>query len=330
MTARTLLLLALSLPLCTALNAQPTAQFIVMNITGTVRYCEKPGAEQCELVPGQTLGPESVVTLPSGSTARLLFEDQSISLKEAGNYPLKSLAASQTPASTSFMKRFFNYVYEGIVNTSGSKKIEEYHELYIPQSSGGIKGFAGGDYGIALTRPVAGNLPEGPVVFEWFTAGDQTLYDFQIIDFQTEGLLFKALLRDTSFSLDLSKLAIEPGRKYYWYVQLKSLGEMALGFPLVDDPSMRSPKVEIVMSGKGNSGLMNPLEASPEYLEAGESDRLLMKAQVFEEAQYIYEANETFLKAIELHPADPVLQRVYGAFLVRQGLWQSSQKYLRS
>lgn len=330
MTARTLLCLALTLPLGSVLNAQTAEQFIVMNITGTVRYCEKPGSEQCELVPGQTLGPESIVSIPSGSTARLLFEDQSISLKEAGNYPLKSLATRKPAGNTSFMKRFFNYVYEGIVNTSGSKQIEKYHELYIPQSSGGIKGFAGGEYGIALSRPVAGNLPESPVVFEWFRAGDQTLYDFQIIDFQTDGLLFKALLRDTSFTLDFSKLALEPGRKYYWYVQLKSLGEMALGFPLVDDPSMRSPKVEIVLSGTEHSDLLNPLEASPEYREAGESDRLLMKALVFEEAQYIYEANQTYLKAIELHPADPVLQRVYGAFLVRQGLWQSSQKYLRS
>ena len=303
--------------------------FIVMEVSGTVSYVERPGAEQCELIPGQTLGLDAVVTLSPRAYARLLFEDHSINLSEAGNYPVKSLAGKKPAGSSSFMKRFFNYVYEGISNTSGQKKIEQYHEIYLTSSSGGVKGFAGGEYGISLKHPVAGNIPAGPVSFEWFSAGDSTLYDFQIIDFQTEGLVFKALLRDTAFQLDLGKLAIEPARKYYWVVQRKRLGEMVLGFTLADDPSSRSAKTEFVVNNQDKKDeLVLELENSAEFQQNGPVDRLLMKAQLLEENQYVYEANQALAEALKQNPGSPLVKRVYGAFLVRQGLWHAAQLYL--
>lgn len=319
---------AIFLLLAGTLSAQGTQSFIVMSVTGTVNCVEYPGADQSNLVHGQSLGLEAVVLLTPGATLRLLYEDQSISLKDAGNYPLKSLVANRPDNSSSFFKRFFNYVYEGIVNTSGPKQIEKYHELYLTQSSGGIKGFAGADYGISLTQPVMGNIIPFPAQFEWFSAGDSILYDFQIVDFQTDGLIFKALLRDTSILVHLEQLAVEPGRKYYWVVQQKRLGEMTIGFPLADDPYMRSPKVEFIISNLQLSDLAKGLEASEEYRNAEEIDRLLMLAQTLEDANYPSWANRVLLEGLDLEPENPLLRKVYAAFLIRQGLWEAAQRYL--
>lgn len=330
MTGRTVLFLILPFLTVTALRSQSPSQFVVMNITGTVNYVESPGANQYRLVSGQTLGVDAVISVSAGSSTRVVYEDQSFSLSAAGNYPLKSLLAKKTGTSSSFMKRFFNYVYDGIINTSGPKQIERYHEQYITQSSGGVKGFAGGTYGIAPRRPLMGNVLDVPVVIEWFSAGDSIIYDFQVFDFQTDGLLFKALLKDTSFQLDLGKLAVEPGRKYYWMVQQKHLGEPAIGFQLADDPSQRSPKMEfVVFNGQARlDEIIQALEASEEFRQADPADRLLMTAQAFEENDFVYEADRTLMKAMELSPANPIVERIYGAFLIRQGLWQSAQPFL--
>ncbi|MBK7406990.1 MAG: hypothetical protein IPJ40_02300 [Saprospirales bacterium] len=328
MKSRPLFQAAILLLLASTLSAQGTQSFIVMSVIGTVHCVEYPGADQSRLVQGQALGMEAVVSLTTGASARLLYQDQSITLKEAGNYPLKSLVANLPSNSSSFLKRFFNYVYEGIVNTSGSKQIEKYHELYLTQSSGGIKGFAGADYGISLTQPVMGNIIPFPARFEWFSAGDSVLYDFHIVDFQTDGLIFKALLRDTVIVVNLEQLAVEPGRKYYWVVQQKRLGEMAIGFPLADDPYMRSPKVEFVISNQQLSDLTKDLEASEAYKNGVEIDRFLMMAQTMEEANYPSWANRILLEALGKEPANPLIRKVYAAFLIRQGLWEAAQHYL--
>ncbi|MCB9283503.1 MAG: hypothetical protein H6563_05460 [Lewinellaceae bacterium] len=327
MNGRILFPLAFFYLLVAALPAQ-SDQFVVRSITGVVNCVEHPGADQHRLVHGQTLGLDAVVSLSSGASVHLLYKDQSISLEEAGNYPLKTLAADRSKESSSFLRRFFNYVYEGIVNTSGPKQIEKYHEQYLTQSSGGIKGFAGADYGVTITQPVMGNLIPQSMAFEWFSAGDSILYDFQIIDYQTDGLIFKALLRDTSLVVNLQQLAVEPGRKYYWVVWQKRLGETTLGFPLADDPYRRSPKMEFVVSGMQVQDLAMDLKATDEYKNADETDRSLMLAQVLEEANYPAQANQVLLGALEKEPGDPLIRKVYAAFLIRQGLWEAAQRQL--
>ena len=327
MNGRTLLSLAFLSLLVVALHAQ-SDQFVVRSLSGVVNCVEHPGADQHRLVNGQTLGLEAVVSLSPGASLHLLYNDQSISLKEVGNYPLKTLAADRSKESSSFLRRFFNYVYEGIVNTSGPKQIERYHQQYLTQSSGGIKGFAGADYGITITQPVMGNLIPTSMRFDWFSAGDSVLYDFQIIDYQTDGLIFKALLRDTSMVVNLQQLAVEPGRKYYWMVWQKQLGEITFGFPLADDPYRRSPKMEFVVSGLQVQDLASDLERSDEYKSADETDRLLMLAQVLEEANYPAEANRVLTGALEQESGNLLLRKVYAAFLIRQGLWETAKKYL--
>lgn len=324
-------LIVLLIFLSGSLFAQQTGTFITMSVSGKVSYREAQGAELCELLPTQVLGMNAVITVSSGASARLMYEGNSIHLNEAGNYPLKTLAASKKEESSTFMERFFNYIYDGVVNTSGSKNIEEYHQLYVTQSSGGIKGFAGSEYGVSPKIALTGNLlPNDRAWFEWFSAGDSILYDLQIIDYQTEGVMYKALMRDTSVVVDLAKLAFEPGRKYYWFVQQKRLGEMSLGIALVDDPSIRSPKMEFVLSGgTEQQSLRYELEQTEEYKQASPTEQRLMLAQALEDKKMIYAAQMTLLDALGKDPENNALvKRVYGAFLIRQGLWEAAKGYL--
>jgi hypothetical protein len=319
------LLLAL---LGAGLQAQSGQSFVVMSVTGSATFKETAGGVSRSLVPTQVLSPDAVVSLSAGSSVRLVYQGRQISLSETGNYPLKSFVSGKKQESSSFVGRFFNYIYEGVVNTSGQKNIEEYHKHYITQSSGGIKGFAGGAFGVEPNSAVTGSVAPGPVNFQWFASGDAVFYDFQIADYQNDGLVFKALLKDTSIAVDLGQLVLEPGRKYYWFVQRKQLGESSLGFALVDDPSLRSPKMEFALADRPARQIVQSLEAYDEYKSSSEAERLLMAAQVLEENRMIYAAQQTFLTAIANDPGNPLYRRVYAAFLIRQGLLREANNFV--
>lgn len=312
-----------------ALFAQ-SDQFVVMSVKGNVTFKETAGGVSRGLVPTQVLTADAVVTLSAGSSARLVYQGRQVSLSETGNYPLKSFASGKKQESSSFVNRFFNYIYDGVINTSGSKNIEEYHKHYITQSSGGIKGFAGGAFGVEVCSALTGSVAPGPVRFQWFSSGNSAFYDFQIADYQNDGLVFKALLKDTSITVDLGQLVLEPGRKYYWFVQRKQLGEASLGFALVDDPALRSPKLEFALSDRSAPGVVQNLEAFEEYNASSEAERLLMAAQALEENRMIHAAQLTFLDAIGKDPGNPLARRVYAAFLIRQGLWQAAQEFVEN
>ncbi|MFZ2898731.1 MAG: hypothetical protein WA004_08925 [Saprospiraceae bacterium] len=319
-----ILLLYFSL-LAGALNGQ---SFVVMSVKGNPTFKETASGTSRSLAPTQVLSPDAVVSLSAGSSVRLVYQGQQISLAEAGNYPLKSFASGKKQQSSSFVGRFFNYIYDGVVNTSGQKNIEEYHKHYITQSSGGIKGFAGGAFGVEILSAVTGSVAPGSALFQWFSSGDSVFYDFQIADYQNDGLVFKALLKDTSLAVDLGQLVLEPGRKYYWFVQLKQLGESSLGFALVDDPSLRSPKMEFVLSDQPEQQVLQDLESYEEYKTASATERLLMAAQALEENRMIYAAQGAFLEAMEKEPGNPLARRVYGAFLIRQGLLLAATNFV--
>lgn len=308
-------------------GALQSQSFVVMSVKGNATFKETAGGTSRSLVPTQVLSTDAVVSLSAGSSVRLVCEGQQISLSEAGNYPLKSFASGKKRESSSFVGRFFNYIYDGVVNTSGQKNIEEYHKLYITQSSGGVKGFAGGAFGVELQSALTGSVAPGPVLFQWFSSGDSVFYDFQIADYQNDGLVFKALLKDTSIVADLGQLVLEPGRKYYWFVQRKQLGETSLGFALVDDPSLCSPKMEFVLSGPTAREVVQSLEAYEEYTGASATERLLMSAQVLEENRMIYAAQQAFLDAMEKDPGNQLARRVYAAFLIRQGLLRAARHF---
>jgi hypothetical protein len=308
-----------------ALHSQ---SFVVMSVKGNATFKETAGGTSRSLVPTQVLSPDAVVSLSAGSSVRLVYQGQQISLAEAGNYPLKSFASVKKQASSSFVGRFFNYIYDGVVNTSGQENIEEYHKHYITQSSGGIKGFAGGAFGVELHSPLTGSVEPGPVLFQWFPSGDSVFYDFQIADYQNDGLVFKALLKDTSLAVDLGQLVLEPGRKYYWFVQRKQLGESSLGFALVDDPSLRSPKLEFVLSERTAQQVVQSLDTFDEYKSASATERLLMAAQILEENRMIYAAQGAFMEALEKEPGNPLARRVYAAFLIRQGLLRAATNFV--
>jgi hypothetical protein len=309
-------------------GALQSQTFVVMSVKGNPTFKETAGGVSRSLVPTQVLSPDAVVSLSAGSSVRLVYEGQQISLAEAGNYPLKSFASGKKQESSSFVGRFFNYIYDGVVNTSGQKNIEEYHKHYITQSSGGIKGFAGGAFGVELHSALTGSVAPGPVLFQWFPSGDSVFYDFQIADYQNDGLVFKALLKDTSIAVDLGQLVLEPGRKYYWFVQRKQLGEASLGFALVDDPALRSPKMEFVLSDRTGKEALQNLEAYDEYKGSSEAERLLMTAQVLEENKMIYAAQLAFQDAMSKDPGNPLARRVYAAFLIRQGLMRAANNFV--
>jgi hypothetical protein len=325
------LIIALSLLLTVAVQAQQDTYFIVMNATGDATYYTGSVGQKLFLNGGETLGPDATLVLSAGAQVDLVYKNQSMQFSKPGKYALAEYEITEEDDSGTwgFFRRFYDYIKEGILNTGNQNSVEKYHERYISKASGGIRGFAGGGYGVQITTPVTGRVDLAPTIFSWFSVGDSLIYDFQIYDYQSDGLLYKAVLKDTVARVDFRTLALEPGRKYYWMVERKHTGEPAPMFTLSDDPGQRSPKVEFVVEPEAVAEALKGLSELEEYQEQEDQyQRLLMTALYMEDQQLIREAHNNYEALRTSSPDPPVVRTLYAAFLIRQGLLKAGEAVL--
>ncbi|MBK7870365.1 MAG: hypothetical protein IPJ74_06580 [Saprospiraceae bacterium] len=322
------LLFSLLLLLFGQAAAQDADVFIVTGVSGKVNYLDKKSSKEQSLLPGQQLSPDATVILANNARANLVHKKKSVVLDKAGRFLLQTIANQNAKESSGLINRFFDYIQEGVTNTSNAKKLEKYHEQYMTKASGGVKGWAGGELGIIPSVPVAGVLNNASVTFAWFDTGDSSFYDFQILDYQTDGLIFKALLRDTFITVELQKLVLDAERKYKWVVQKKLLGESAVSFTFSDDPGKSSPEMEFVMNNGEMATVLASLEKEEEYQNADTINKKLMEALLLENNQYMYEAYLRFKEAQELVPDNQLVKNLRAVFLTRQGLLRAGTEAL--
>jgi hypothetical protein len=325
------LILCISLLLATQVTAQYTNACIVTSVSGEATTRLSSSQEERPLIPGP-VSKDATIILKRDARVNLMFDNRTVLLNEPGKFLVRDYVKANTPSGKkkSFFGRFFQFLSDGLTNTSNTKTMENYHEQYLNKSSGGIKGFAGTEFGILACTPVTGRMQaRSEVDFSWFSAGDSILYDFQIRDFQSDGLIYKAMVTDTTLGVPFNKLALEPGRKYYWMVEKKRLGALNPMFAFTDDPAQRSPKVEFVIDDAVVSESIKALEAMEEYQETDdEVTRLLMKAQYLEEQQAIYSAYQAYQEASQLDASNTLVKQALAAFLIRQGLVNAATKVL--
>ena len=322
------ILFLLAILLVGQVAAQESDNFIVTSVSGKVSYIEEKSSKEQSLLPGQELSANTTVILANNARANLVHKKKAIALNKAGRVLLQTLVNQDEKENSGLINRFFDYIQEGITNTNNTKKLEKYHEQYMTKTAGGIKGFAGSEYGIVASLPVVGVLRQAPITFRWFAKGDSSFYDFQILDYQTDGLIYKALLRDTFVTVALQQLVLDSERKYYWVVQQKLPGEPSTGFAFADDPAKRSPKVEFVINNDKSASALASLEKEKDYQNADALQKKWMEALLLEDRQYVYEAYLKFKEAQELTPDNQLVKNLMAAFLTRQGLLRAGTEAL--
>ncbi|MDX1939002.1 MAG: hypothetical protein SFU99_00535 [Saprospiraceae bacterium] len=315
--------------LCQA-AAQESNIFIVTEVSGKAQYTDKQLNKEQQLLPGQQLSADASVILANNARVSLVHKNKAIVLNKTGRTSLQTFVNQGDKKNTGLINRFFNYIQEGITNTGNDKKLEKYHEQYITKNAGGVKGFAGGEYGVIASSPVIGMLRSTSVTFSWFATNDSSFYDFQILDYQTDGVIYKALLRDNAVTVELQKLVLEPERKYYWVVQKKLPGELSVSFTFSDEPYKSSPEVEFVIDNDKLVSAIALLEKEEEYQKADALYKKLMEALVFENNQFIYEAYLRLQEAQKLAPDNQLIKNLTAAFLARQGLIRAGSEIINS
>ena len=312
--------------------AQPGV-FRVIDISPGVYYLT-PGNETPKLLgPGDKLESDCTLLLDEHEKAHLVYKETSLTFTTPGSFRLERYAREAEERTTQrpgLFRQFFQWVYGGVSDADSEKDLERSHEKYITQNKGGTKGFAGGSYGIDVLSPVVGKIQPGAVHFAWRSAGPEMLYDFQLLDYQTEGVLCKALLRDTVFEIDLGKLALEPGRQYYWVVYQKEMDQDSPVFMLADEPSLRSPRLTLVPNEGSLEEVRMRVRAGEDYRDLPDDiSRDLMELMVLEDEQYIMAAYRGYEELQQKYPGNSLVDKMLASFLSRQGLLEAAKQQLQ-
>ena len=132
---------------------------VVVRTTGKVQYTDEQNKKMKNVLAGMEIPASSILNLGKGSTAKLLFSGKPIELKKKGKYELQLLLNNEkSKKQRSFFYRFWDFINEGISNTSDNEKLQKYHQKYMERVTGGISGFGNDARGIDAKGTVQGTF----------------------------------------------------------------------------------------------------------------------------------------------------------------------------
>lgn len=292
------------------------APVIVVQTSGAVEYLPALSAESRRVFPGEQLPSDGFIRFAEGSRVKLLFQGQPQSLEQGGTYDIRELVRENTPKrSLNFIGRFWDFVSEGIFNSSNTNQLKEYHDRYSSRS-GGIRGFGEKNYPITSFSLLHGRLEEDEVTFRWAPFSTDSIYQLLIYRQQDQVLRFQVLTRDTFLTLDLGRLYFKPGEVYYWLVR-------------IDGPAgeeTRSAERTFVVDPGAREQALTPVFSSPGYQSASESEQGLMEAYALEKQGLVYAADRRYRDLRQQFPDDGLIARLHVAFLARQATLEEAEK----
>lgn len=302
---RKLIISGLFIAISIGLFAQ--SNVIVVNASGKVEYQAKGQKESKRVIAGMQIPSSSTLKLNGGSKAKLLFAGSPIELNKKGRYDLKVLLEKQeAKKSRSFLSRFWNFINEGISNTSDDEKLRRYHQQYMEEATGGISGFGKDDDQIRTYDLVQGVLAESVVDFQWQTEEAEAIFTFEVFDSESNELQFSAMTRDSFLHMDFTNIYLAPKREYYWRVSTK------LGEKLV-----QSEKKFFNVEPDTKQEILTTLDQIEGYELAEELEKQLMQSHVFEKEGLIYSSHSIYLELIHQYPENMLVKKLYKAFLAR-------------
>lgn len=284
------------------------ASFIVIRTTGKVEYRESRNISPKRVLAGMEIPSEGTLNVGSGGSAKLLYSGQPIELKKKGKYNLKLLVDNKKSKSgPSFMSRFWSFINEGISNTGDSEKLQKYHQKYMEEATGGIRGFSETGNQILALDIATGIMAEDAVTFQWRTVPEAPVFNFEIFESNTGKLVFKGMTRDTFLYLDLKNIHLEQGIEHFWMVSTDAQ----------DDKKIKSEKKFFSIQPDNKQEILANLVGQEDYNLAEDIEKQLIQSHIFESNGLLYSAHSVYLEMMHSYPENELVMRLYKAFLAR-------------
>ena len=305
---------------CFFAQAQESA-IIVLSIKGQIEYMKDQSSEMQRLLPGMKISPSGAIKLADASKVSLLHHGKYIQLDEAGAYDLNTLIKKNDKAlSMNFAGRFWNFVSDGLSHSDDKEDLNEYNEKLL-SVAGGVQGFALDEPALKTIMPAGGKIGTDIVTFNWKRSKNPSVfYHFKIQHVDDEALVFKAVLRDTSITLDFGQLVFHPEEMYEWWVEEEIVGQ---------ENEMKSSDLRLFeYNPNGNKIYSKEAAQINEYKKADDFDKKWMEAIVMEQEDFVYDAYDRYSNLLLQNPDNLLIKKLFAAFLTRQGLTQEGEKLL--
>ncbi|MEO6037369.1 MAG: hypothetical protein ABIQ93_03080 [Saprospiraceae bacterium] len=297
-------LLLCSCLLALRLMAQQTAH--VLHVSGQVEYYAQHAAKPVLLSPGMELDMKGKVRCKGTASAKLLSNGRTIVVSGSKMRDLQALAATNAGESNAgFTGRFLNFVEESVQESDSEEKLKKQHRKYMNKASGGVKGYANQANAITPLLLASGKLPLALVTFQWRKAAGDGPYTFSLLVPGGKPVV-QLLVLDTAITLDLKQLALNPDEGYEWSITRGS--------------TAKSAAMPVEISPQSMEAAQNSISRVPYYSSALPFERQLMLAYTYEEDNCYYGANQVYAALLSAEPNNPLLRRLYAAFLARMDM----------
>ncbi len=320
-------LLSLFLFLTFGVSLTAQEKVIVLTTLGKVEYLPDRQSQPSRVTPGQELPSKGFIKFVDGGMTKLLLKGQPELLDKGGIYDLESLLREKSDRrQLNFISRFWRFVTEGVTSANDDKSLERYHEKYMTRS-GGIKGWAKGEYGLAANVLIRGALVGQYVTFNWNAEADVSAYDLFIYRQSDDMLAFKASTPDTVFTLDFDQLYLNPGTAYYWMV---TPHQEDMPLPTNSTaPAQRSAALTFTFAPQALEETLAFHFEDPVYLNSTPEEQMLIEAYLLEDSGLFYDAGRRYERLLQAYPEDQLLRKLYASFLARQGILEKAATFLK-
>jgi len=267
--------------------------FAVYSIKGNVSVIENKVETKAKV--GTLIDGNEIIKVGPGSFATIICnETRMFSLSKPGNYTTESLKDSCKSTNKSVSANYMKYVWSEMTKSKGSP--EKNRKNYMANVG-------------AVSRSISNvwidprldtvNYISGTVPLSWKSYTDAEDFEFKLFDASNNSLVLSKTTKKKH--IDISELLgkIQPGKSYHWSAMIK--GEEN------DELKVLNYQTKEQYTEYFN-GIKN--SATPE----SESEKEFRLGFVLEEAHYVAEAYNHYLKATQLAPTNPTYRFVFMSF----------------
>ncbi len=269
---------------------------------------EQQGQSQKRVFPGLTLPSTGSMVFEAGKWADLMYNGKKKRLQGPASYDMAQLANSmKSEKKSTFLSRFWKFVNNSVSPSDNTSQLEKYHKEYLTNARAGISGFGDAKYAIKIPLYFSELIADAHLKFYWDSIPVRNGYIFEITSRETEQVIFKAITKSNTLSLNLDELNLDPSEVYEWMVKaVKPAGELAV-----------SPISYFSFVPNEVADLIQEIKTDDDYQDLEDYEKDMFLLYNLEEEGAYHTAYLTYQKLINENPDNKLNQQLFASFLAR-------------
>ena len=267
--------------------------FVIYSMKGNVNIVSNKVESKAKI--GTILQDDAVIKIAQGSFATLICnETRMFSLSKSGNYAVAALKDSCKESKSSFTANYVKYMWSEFTKAHGSP--EKSRTAYMANVGAVSRGVNNVwiDPKLDTLNYVSGTIP-----LSWKSYTDAEEFEFKLFDMSGKTLLAKTVKKK---HVDVSELlkTIQPGQSYMWTATIKG------------EPDNEEKKFLHYVTKEEFNSYYDSIKKHD--ADEGEAEATFRLGFQLEEAHYLVEAYQHYMKATQLAPTNSIYRFTFMSF----------------